>query len=153
MIELSAENELKSSSAEDLRAPSPVMPHAPGQAWIEQRTRVAVGRNANVSGRLIFQEPVRIEGRFRGEVSSVDLIVIAEGGSIEGRVRTPRLLVLGEIRGEVTAAQRVVIGPRSRVHATIETELLTICEGARLDADIRTPIGGMRIVPAVASEG
>jgi len=153
MIELSAQNELKSSDGADLRAPSPVMPHAPGQAWIEQRTRVAVQRNANVSGRLVFQEPVRIEGRFRGEVSSVELIVIAEGGSIDGRVRTPRLLILGEIRGEVTAAQRVVIGPRSRVDATIETELLTICEGARLDADIKMPIGGMRTEVAAASEG
>jgi cytoskeletal protein CcmA (bactofilin family) len=151
MIELSADNELRENSAADRRAPSPVMPHAPGQAWVEERTRVAVGRNANVSGRLVFQEPVRIEGRFRGEVSSVDLIVVAEGGLIEGRVRTPRLLILGEIRGEVTAARQTVIGPRARVHATIETDLLTICEGARMDADVRMP-GGLGRTEAAAIE-
>ena len=44
------------------------IPQDAGVAWAEERTRVAVGRNVNVSGRLIFQEPVRIEGRFKGEV-------------------------------------------------------------------------------------
>ncbi|HUY18753.1 MAG TPA: polymer-forming cytoskeletal protein [Candidatus Binataceae bacterium] len=109
----------------------------PTLAWIEERTRVAVGANANISGKLVFHEPVRIEGRFRGEVSSVDLIVITEGGSIEGRVRTPRLVVLGEMRGEVTASKRVMLGPRARVTGRIESERLSIAEGARLEGDLR----------------
>src|SRR5580692_5507684 len=72
--------------------PAPVLPHIPGEAWIEERTRIAVGRGINVSGRLVFQEPVRIEGRFRGEVSSSELVVISEQASVEGKVRTPRVL-------------------------------------------------------------
>jgi cytoskeletal protein CcmA (bactofilin family) len=105
--------------------------------WSEERTRVAVGANANISGKLVFHEPVRIEGRFRGEVSSVDLIVIAEAGSIEGRVRTPRLVVLGEMRGEVTDSKRVLLGPHARVSGRIESERLSMSEGARLEADVR----------------
>jgi cytoskeletal protein CcmA (bactofilin family) len=136
MIELSSGQEIKFGTPT-----VPPLPRVPEQAWVEQRTRLAVGRNANISGRLIFQEPVRIEGRFRGEVSSADLIVISEGGLIEGRVRTPRLLILGEIGGFVSAARQVVIGPRGRVRGKIETDALTICEGARLDSDIRMPTG------------
>ena len=48
----------------------------------------------------MFQEPVRIEGCFRGEVSSIDLVVIATEDLVEGRVRAPRLLILGELRGD-----------------------------------------------------
>jgi cytoskeletal protein CcmA (bactofilin family) len=114
----------------------------PTPAWIEERTRLAVGANANISGKLVFHEPVRIEGRFRGEVSSADLIVITEAGSIEGRVRAPRLVVLGEMRGEVTASKRVMLGPRSRVTGRIESERLSMSEGARLEADLR--ISGAR---------
>src|SRR5512135_1872766 len=77
------------------------IPSMPGQAWVEERTRIAVARNINVSGRLVFQEPVRIEGNFRGEVTSSDLVVVSEHGRIEGRVRTPRLLILGELQGDV----------------------------------------------------
>lgn len=112
-------------------------PDAPGRSWIEERTRIAVSRNINVSGRLIFQEPVRIEGRFRGEISSSELVVISEGALVEGRTRTPRLLVLGELQGEVLGSKSVVLGPHAKVNAKVETENLTVCEGAQLEGDIR----------------
>ncbi len=123
----------------ELPLPSAGIPRAPGQAWIEERTRIAVGRNITVSGRLVFQEPVRIEGCFRGEVSSVDLVVIASGALVEGNVRAPRLLILGELRGNVSGAARLVLGPSARVHGRVETRHLTVCEGAFLNGDIRMP--------------
>jgi cytoskeletal protein CcmA (bactofilin family) len=106
------------------------------------RTRVAVARNINVSGRLVFQEPVRIEGNFRGEVSSSELVVISDHGTIEGRVRTPRLLVLGVLRGDITDSRLVVLGPRARVFGRIEADSLRVCEGALLEGDVRVPRGG-----------
>ena len=125
------------SSAGDFGGPTATLPHTPGQAWVEERTRVAVSRNVNVSGRLIFQEPVRIEGNFRGEVSSSDLVVISEEGTVEGRVRSPRLLILGDLNGEIIGARSIVLGPRARVKANIQTESLTVCEGAMLEGDVR----------------
>ncbi len=105
-------------------------PATSSSSWTEERTRVAVARNINVSGRLIFHEPVRIEGRLRGEVSSAALVVITEEGTIEGKVRAPRLLIMGELRGDVIASKRVVLGPHARVHGNIEAENLAINEGA-----------------------
>jgi cytoskeletal protein CcmA (bactofilin family) len=122
--------------------PTISIPPIPGQAWVDERTRVAVGRNVNVSGRLVFQEPVRIEGNLRGEVTSSDLVVISEHGSIEGRVRAPRLLVLGELRGDVTESRLVVLGPRARFFGRIEAGSLRVCEGALLEGDVVMPVGG-----------
>src|ERR1700674_2935792 len=99
------------------------IPQDAGPAWAESRTRVAVGRNVNVSGKLIFNEPVRIEGRFRGEVRSVELVVIGEDGMVEGKVCAPRLLIMGELRGDV-------IG-------NIEARNLTIREGAYFEGAVR----------------
>jgi cytoskeletal protein CcmA (bactofilin family) len=126
----------RSTPTEAFRAPASALPLAPGQAWIDERTRVAVSRNINVSGKLVFQEPVRIEGRFRGEVSSSDLVVISEGGMVDGRVKTPRLLILGMLQGDILGSKSVVLGPRSRVKGRIEAERLTVCEGARLEGDL-----------------
>ena len=106
-------------------------------SWIEERARIAVNRNVTVAGRLVFQEPIRIEGRFRGEVSSSELVVISEDGSVGGRIRSPRLVVLGELEGDVMASKSVVLGPRSRFTGKIEADNLTICEGAHLNADLR----------------
>jgi cytoskeletal protein CcmA (bactofilin family) len=125
-----------STGADAFRMPASALPLAPGQAWIEERTRVAVSRNINVSGKLVFQEPVRVEGHLRGEVSSGDLVVICEGAAVDGRVKTPRLLVLGSLHGDILGAKSVVLGPRSRTKGRIETESLTVCEGARLEGDV-----------------
>src|ERR1700757_2962687 len=95
-------------------------------SWIEERTRVAVNRNVRVAGHLVFQEPIRIEGHFRGEVSSSELVVISEEGSVGGRIRSPRLVVLGELEGEIHASKSVVLGPRSRFRGKIEAENVTI---------------------------
>jgi cytoskeletal protein CcmA (bactofilin family) len=125
-----------STGADAFRMPASALPLAPGQAWIEERTRVAVSRNINVSGKLVFQEPIRVEGHLRGEVSSGDLVVICEGGAVDGRVKTPRLLILGSLHGDILGSKSVVLGPRSRTKGRIETESLTVCEGARLEGDV-----------------
>ena len=114
------------------------IPQDAGAAWAEARTRVAVGRNVNVSGKLIFHEPIRIEGRFRGEVRSPDLVVIGEEGMIEGKVFAPRILLMGELRGDVVGCDRLVLGPRAKFFGNIETRTLTVAEGAYLEGNIRT---------------
>ncbi len=129
------------SQAFDPPLPTAQIPRPPMQAWVDERTRVAVGRNTNISGKLIFQEPVRIEGKFRGEVSSVELLVVTAEGSIEGKIRAPRLLILGEVRGDVIGATQVVLGPASRVNGRIQSNSLTICEGASFNGEIRMRSG------------
>jgi cytoskeletal protein CcmA (bactofilin family) len=113
------------------------IPQDAGVAWAEARTRVAVGRNVNVSGKLIFHEPIRIEGRFRGEVRSPELVVVGEEGMIEGKVFAPRLLVMGEVRGDVVGCERMVVGPRAKFYGNIETRNLTVSEGAYVEANVR----------------
>jgi cytoskeletal protein CcmA (bactofilin family) len=114
------------------------IPQDAGAAWAEARTRVAVGRNVNVSGKLIFHEPIRIEGRFRGEVRSPELVVIGEEGMIEGKVFAARLLIMGELRGDVVGCDRVALGPRAKCFGDIETRTLTVAEGAYLEGNVRT---------------
>ena len=119
------------------------IPQDAGVAWAEARTRVAVGRNVNVSGKLILHEPVRIEGRFKGEVRSVELVVIGEDGLVEGKVFAPRLLVMGELRGDVVGCERVVLGPRAKFFGNIETRDLTVAEGAYLDGNVSMTRGSV----------
>ncbi|MGH7864443.1 MAG: bactofilin family protein [Candidatus Binataceae bacterium] len=134
----------------DSRAGSePMVPDA-GERWFEERTRVAVGRNVTVAGKLIFQEPVRIEGRFRGEVSSTELVVVGQDATIEGRVRAPRLLVEGELRGDVEGSQRVVLGSRAKVYGNIEADVLRVCAGAHVDGHLRVTGGPKRSAARLA---
>jgi cytoskeletal protein CcmA (bactofilin family) len=106
-------------------------------AWVQERTRVAVGQGVNVSGKLIFNEPIRIEGTFRGEVTSGSLVVIAETGTVEGRMKASKLVVLGEMRGDIVDATRAYLGPHARVYGDITAENLTVCEGAYFSGNVK----------------
>ncbi|MDO8434674.1 MAG: polymer-forming cytoskeletal protein [Candidatus Binatus sp.] len=132
----------------DNSAYSKLIPNDPGTAWAEEPTRVAVGRNVNVSGKLIFDGPMRIEGRFKGEVRSAELLVIAEDATVEGKICAPRLLVMGELRGDITGCERLVLGPRAKMFGNIEARNLTIREGAYLEGEVR--MTGFGAAPAGA---
>jgi cytoskeletal protein CcmA (bactofilin family) len=105
--------------------------------WVQERTRIAVGHGVNVSGKLIFNEPVRIEGTFRGEVTSSSLVVIAESGTVEGRMKASRLVVLGEMRGDIVDATRAYLGSHARVYGDITADNLTVCEGAYFSGNVK----------------
>ncbi len=104
-----------------------------------ERARVAIARGANISGRLVFGEAVRIEGNFRGEVRSTDLVVIGDASMVEGKVFAPRLVVMGALTGDVIGAERVMLGERARVTGDIEARQLVISEGARFEGHVRRP--------------
>lgn len=132
------------AAAEAKRPLAAAPPRFLDHAWIDDRMRVAVGRNINISGKLAFSGPARIDGQFRGEISSTDLVVISETGAVDARVRTSRILILGEFHGEVIGAKAVVVGPAAHVKGRVEAETLTVHEGARIEADLivgRAPDG------------
>lgn len=118
-------------------APKPItrMPEAGLIGWREIRTFLDPG--TQVSGKLNFTTPTRIEGRMRGEVRASDLLVIARGGQLQGTVWPTSLVVAGEVRGQILGADRVEIQPGGRVAGTIETKVLIIADGAIFEGDCR----------------
>ena len=125
------------SDATQPDAPPPI-PLLPPRSWIEQRTRSAVGRDIKISGKLTFHEPIRIDGRFVGEATSTDIVIINAEAKAEGRIRAPRIVVLGELKGDLLS-EIVVLGPKARVMGNIEAASLTVFEGAFLQGAVRMP--------------
>ena len=91
-----------------------------GNAW--QEVRVSLGPDAEVTGKLSFTVPTRIEGKLKGEVRATDLLVVGPQAIVHASVQAEKLIVLGEIRGEVRQASRV-----------------EICTGGRLFGDVEMP--------------
>jgi cytoskeletal protein CcmA (bactofilin family) len=111
------------------------MPEAGLIGWREIRTFLDPG--TQVSGKLNFTTPTRIEGRLRGEVRASDLLVIAAGGQLQGTVWPTSLVVAGEVRGQILGAERVEIQSGGRVTGTIQTKVLIIAQGATFEGDCR----------------
>lgn len=106
-----------------------------GSAW--QDVRVSLGPDAEVTGKLSFATPTRIEGKLRGEIRATDLLVVGAQAVIHATVRAQKLVVLGEIRGQVEGASRVQICAGGKLFGDVETQALVVDEGATFEGKSR----------------
>src|SRR6185436_12150933 len=102
-----------------------------GGAW--QDVRVSLGPDAEVTGKLSFAVPTRIEGKLKGEIRASDILVIGPQATVHATVQAEKLIVLGEVRGQVTGAARVEICAGGRLFGDVETKALVVQEGATFE--------------------
>jgi cytoskeletal protein CcmA (bactofilin family) len=100
-------------------------------AW--QDVRVSLGPDAEVTGKLSFATPTRIEGKLKGELRATDLLVIGAQAVVQANVQAEKLVVLGEVRGQVQGASRIEICAGGRLYGDIETKCLVVQEGATFE--------------------
>ena len=125
-----------------LPAPPPPAPRPAEPAPAEflappPQARAMLDRDSEVSGKLSFSGPTRIDGTLRGEVRASDVLVIGETGHVDGTVHASSLIILGRVEGTVLGAERVEIGPRGVLRGAIETRALVVREGGILDGDCK----------------
>jgi len=92
--------------------------------------RVSLGPDAEITGRLSFVEPTRVEGKLKGEVRAANLLVVGPQAEVHATVRADKLVVMGEVRGEVLGAARVEVCAGGKLFGDVETKSLVIQEGA-----------------------
>ena len=98
-----------------------------------QDVRVSLGPDAEVTGKLSFGTPTRIEGKLKGELRATDLLIIGAQAVVQANVHAEKLVVLGEVRGQVQGASRVEICAGGRLYGDIETKCLVVQEGATFE--------------------
>src|SRR3989475_1628075 len=96
-------------------------------AW--QDVRVSLGPDAEVTGKLSFATPTRIEGKLKGELRASDLLIIGAQAVVQANVHAEKLIVLGEVRGQVEGASRVEICAGGGPFGGIEAKGLVAPEG------------------------
>lgn len=88
-----------------------------------------LGRGASFEGKLTFEGTVRIDGRFRGEVFSDDVLVIGEGAIVEAEIDIGEVIVQGTVIGNIKAKRSIEIHAPGRVKGDITTPSLQIDKG------------------------
>jgi len=96
-----------------------------------------LGPGSQFEGKLSFDEMVRIDGRFIGEIRSSDTLVVGDTADIEGDIHVGCLVLSGNFKGNIVASQRVELLEPARVEGVIETPLLRIDEKVTFDGEIR----------------
>jgi cytoskeletal protein CcmA (bactofilin family) len=89
-----------------------------------------IDQGSEFSGKLSFKDTVRIDGRFDGEISSENTLIVGETGSITATIRSQMIVISGEVHGEITATGQVVLHKTARVDGNIHTARLVVEDGA-----------------------
>jgi cytoskeletal protein CcmA (bactofilin family) len=88
-----------------------------------------LGRGATFEGKLTFEGTVRIDGRFKGEVFSDDVLVIGEGAQVEATIDVGEVIIQGLVVGNITAKRSIEIHAPGRVKGDLHTPSLQIDKG------------------------
>ena len=80
-------------------------------------------------GKLTFQDTVRINGHFKGEIFSEGTLVVGEGAVVEARINVGSVIIDGKVIGEIEAAQRIEMHNTAEVRGNISAKTLVIEEG------------------------
>ncbi len=80
-------------------------------------------------GKLVFRGTVRINGTFRGEISTPDTLVIGEHARIHADIDAGVVVLSGELNGNIKAKHRVEIRKPAVFRGDIFTPSLRVEEG------------------------
>ncbi|MGW8312433.1 MAG: bactofilin family protein [Desulfuromonadales bacterium] len=95
-----------------------------------------LGPGSQFEGKLVFNEIVRLDGAFRGEITSHDTLIVGESADIQADVQVGTLILSGRFKGNVKAKTRVELRAPAQVDGSIETPALSVEDGVALNGTI-----------------
>ncbi|MBI5887978.1 MAG: polymer-forming cytoskeletal protein [Deltaproteobacteria bacterium] len=92
-----------------------------------------IGKGMFIEGRLTFENTVRIDGNFKGQINAGGTLVVGDTGMVEGEVTVDTAIITGEVVGIVEAKTRVELQAPAKFQGEIRTPNLIIGDGAVFD--------------------
>jgi len=94
-----------------------------------------IGENAVFEGNLTTDKPVRIDGKFKGNIVKALGVIVGEKAVIEGDINAQAVEVNGTVKGNVTATEYIELAAASKIKGDIKTNILSISEGAQFEGN------------------
>lgn len=95
-----------------------------------------LGPGSQFEGKLVFNEIVRLDGTFRGDVTSHDTLIVGESADLQADVQVGTLILSGRFKGNIKAKSRVELRAPAQVDGSIETPALSIEDGVTMNGTI-----------------
>ncbi|MCK5913163.1 MAG: polymer-forming cytoskeletal protein [Desulfuromusa sp.] len=98
-----------------------------------------LGPGSKFEGKLSFDEMVRLDGMFSGEICSSDTLIVGETAEIEGKIQVGALILSGRFKGDIKATTMVEFRAPAQVEGSVETPSLKIDEKVLFNGEIKMP--------------
>lgn len=97
-----------------------------------------IGRGIEVSGDIIFNDRLNVDGKVVGKLTSESgTLIIGESGHLEARVDVGVCVIHGSLHGDLAAKSRVEIRKGGRVNGDVISPVLIVEEGAIFNGAIK----------------
>jgi cytoskeletal protein CcmA (bactofilin family) len=96
-----------------------------------------IDEGSEIEGRYTFRGTVMLNGKFKGEISSDDTLIIGERAVLQADVRAGRLVVSGEVTGNLRAMERIELKRTARVYGDVESPVVVLEEGVLFEGHCR----------------
>ena len=103
----------------------------------ENNIKAFLGAGSEFEGRMVFNESMRLDGAFRGEIASKDLLIVGDKANLQAEVMVGTLLVSGRFRGSIKAMVRVELRAPAQVDGDIEAPAISIEDGVIFNGTIK----------------
>jgi cytoskeletal protein CcmA (bactofilin family) len=91
-----------------------------------------LGRGTEFEGKLHFEGRVRIDGTFRGEIRSNDVLIIGDGADVEAEVDVATVIIKGgTVTANIRAAQSIELYVPARVSGTLHSPEIFMDKGVQ----------------------
>src|ERR1700754_2945693 len=111
-----------------------------------------LGKGSEFEGKLAFEGQVRIDGKFTGQISTKDILVIAEGAKVQAEVVAGTVIVHGHFEGNIRATQMVELKTPARLKGNIETPALAMDRGVVFEGSTKMENTGKTAAPPAPME-
>lgn len=95
----------------------------------KREIKAFLGPGSQFEGKMVFDEIVRIDGAFRGEITSRDTLIVGDSADIQAEIVVGALILSGKFKGNIKANGKVELRSPARIEGNIETPVLAIEEG------------------------
>ena len=92
-----------------------------------------LGKGSVFEGRLSVQHTLRVDGKFTGDITTTDTLIVGKEGWVDGNVEAKMLIVGGKLSGAAVIKEKIILESKSEFHGEIKTSKLVIDEGAIFD--------------------
>ncbi len=103
----------------------------------ENNIKAFLGEGSKFEGSMVFDENMRLDGSFRGEITSKDILIVGDSARIQAEVKVGSLIISGFFQGNIKAMTSVELRAPAQVTGDIEAPAVSIEDGVVFNGRIK----------------
>ncbi len=108
-----------------------------GRAAGSEATLSVIAVGLRVVGDILGSGMLKVDGRVEGSIAGSRQVIIGRDGSVRGNVEANDVVLAGMVEGSILGAERVEVQGSAVMHGDIQTRVIIVHEGARLNGVVQ----------------